>query len=337
MTPTKLRSMILANLEKRHDIKKQYGSWVTISCVFCGDSPNPNTKHLNLKLPRDNSDNVFLIKCFQPSCDVGGILRKKHLVKLGVTDLNILNAIDNLAVKNKDRVSTVANTHHHTLPKVIDNSVAEYFNARMGIPLTADIVDKYNVFSSLIDFLMCNTDIPKTRNIEKYIKAERGGHKFIYFINHSGTMVFSRCLTKDYKGKFAIAKINPVERNAPYRFDSYTLDIHSNPYIFITESAFDSIGAELFIAKPNGISNYISLGCGSATSLKGWFRYITKHIPNAVVVFPLDSDLDEKFIRYKVIKYREYRCKNIYVVKNKLSKDFGDIREGIEPELVQIK
>ena len=58
-------------LMTRFDARRQgNGVWYTISCPFCGDSPNPHTRHCNIRI--SPQDNAMIVHCFQLKCTASG-------------------------------------------------------------------------------------------------------------------------------------------------------------------------------------------------------------------------------------------------------------------------
>lgn len=333
-----LHERIKKELKKKHEVWNQHnGAWVQVSCPFCGDSPNPKTKHLNIRL---TGDNLFVIKCFQPKCDVGGFLNKKRLHRLGITDTKIISEVQKLYNRNKGMVHTYTSELmegrtssiqlNYDVPKV----VKDYFKKRTNMILDVEYINKYRVVVNFRQFALDNPDIKKSSALSRIINREKEGKFYIGFLNATHTQLFVRSITdSEIKHvKIPIVEIPEYMRHEDYCINQNMSYIETNN-VFIAEGVFDIINTNKHIG--GGIHGvYIA----SATA-NGIPRILNKYadlLYKANFYFVSDSDVPMRFYK-EMIKEKPYRFNKIAVIYNKAGKDVGDISEPIELERTDLK
>ncbi|MGL6132336.1 MAG: hypothetical protein ACRCZ9_12060 [Fusobacteriaceae bacterium] len=329
-------------ISKNHDIvHQQGGTWIQLSCPFCGDSPNPRTKHLNIRL---TDDNLFVIKCFQTKCDIGGFLNKKKLHRLGVYDNNIIGEVQMLYNRNKGMIHTYTGEENYShigtplkkgggiiLPLSVPDVVTDYFKKRTNMTLDNEYIHRYRIVSNFKDF---ETDNNIPRGVLKRITdGESKGYNYIGFLNNSRTQVFIRAINDPYLKhvKIPIVDIPEYMRHEEYSiFDNF--DMEENNNVFIAEGLFDIINTHKHIS---GGSSGVFIAAATANAIPRLTNKYADTTYHSNFIFVSDSDVHIGFYR-RIIKERNYRFGNVSVVYNNIGKDVGDIGEPIELTRIDI-
>ena len=319
-------------LMNRFDARRQgNGVWYTISCPFCGDSPNPHTRHCNIRVAPH--DNAMIVHCFQLKCRASGILTRKHLMDMGIYDLDISEFV------SKHKESTETMIHEEVNKELILNiktdtntKVQEYFLRRTKKDLDDNMRNKYRVVEDIKSFIDINKEsISKDsiKRLESYIKEDT----YIGFLNPTGTNILLRNISHDVPNNRKHIKVSLLDTTNVSRFIThkpYTIERNNkyeddNTYICIAEGTFDIINTmEYIMPDCNGI------WCASPVSVhSGLIRDLTKYYPNKHFVYVADFDVDDTKIKSFIEPIR-YRLHDVSVVRNKLSKDVGDMSRPME-------
>ena len=128
-------------------------------CPFCGDSDNPNTGHMYIRINPDDDFNV-VYHCFK--CEESGIMTADVLSALDIDDVDIKSGLYTLnktakRADNKNIISGIQNIYFdYKLPEIKLGKKTEYIENRLGIKFTKDDFKKMKVITSLKDFLILN-------------------------------------------------------------------------------------------------------------------------------------------------------------------------------------
>lgn len=315
-------------------------TWYQISCPFCGDSPNPRSRHCNIRV--SDGDNIVIVHCFQMKCTASGIMTKKHLRQMSVYDKDISAFLDRNYSSSKEIMSkTYDNDMAWSHCEVIEPSVAEYFYQRTTKELTMDRVLKYRIVPSIRDFYNKNKDrfSEEIKRRFKYL----GSNDYIGFLNENGTVLEVRSIKKDVPKDKRFLKINLSQdekiqfmRNKPYLINrnlGYLRSEYKVDSLVMTEGKFDCINAmETFVHASSANGIFVS------STISGFYHIINdislKYPYLDLTIFADRDVMDNSILR--IIKDISYRFKTVYVVRNNKGKDLGDFREPIEPEMYKL-
>lgn len=338
MTPVKekLRNILM----NKFDAKLQYnGVWYSISCPFCGDSPNPRTRHCNIRLSPD--DDVVIVHCFQLKCHASGIMNKEHLRQMGIYDRDITEFIVNKHSKSVKMLNQkIDNSIKFTLNFYVPENIETYFYNRTRLHLTPENITKFRVVCSIENFIRDNSDV-LTSGVIKRLKELDNARDYIGFINEAGSLLELRSANKETPKDLRFIKVNLNMDNDMLRFakhQPYLLErdndyiLCDKGYICVAEGKFDLINTFTHIMPDcNGIWS-----CTTAGGLKGLIRGLTKKYPYRNLVIVADKDVtDDKILQ--MIQHIRYRVSSVNVVRNKIGKDVGDLSEPMELERYEIK
>lgn len=320
-----LSEHLLRSIEKRFKIHKHAKEWYGLSCPFCGDSPNPNTYHLFIRLPAN--DDIYAIKCFQPKCDVSGILKRKHLMTLGIHDIDIWEAIDKLELINIKYESI--NIDGIILPLKPKENVKAYYEWRTQKELTEEVIIKESIIVDIVEFYNLNFDRIHFLDLEYYI-YNNNVDNIIGFLTKNRNQIFIRNFNENAKKPHM--KISLLsEEKAVISKDWYEINNNHSIYkednnIIHSEGGFDAVNARHILGGINGL--YIAYG--SYNSFKTLFPYVAKKHYNPNHIFMLDKDITDMSLK-SLIKKNSYMCegKN-FMCRNTKGKDFGNLSEPHE-------
>lgn len=319
-------------LMNRFDARRQgNGVWYTISCPFCGDSPNPHTRHCNIRV--SPNDNAMIVHCFQLKCHASGILSRKHLVDMGIYDLDISEFVSKNKSDTEAMIHEEVNKELHLDINTDKNSkVQEYFLRRTNKNLDDNMRNKYRAIEDIKSFIELNKDSISKESIKRlteYIKE----YNYIGFLNPTGTNILLRNIEDNVDKNKRHIKVSFLETSNVARFVThkpYTVEKDNkyeddNTYICIAEGVFDIINTmEYIMPECSGI------WCASPVSgQSGLIRDLTKYYPDKHFVCVADYDVDDRKIKSFIEPIR-YRVRDVAVVRNKLSKDVGDMSKPME-------
>lgn len=313
-------------------------AWYQISCPFCGDSPNPRSRHCNIRVAEE--DDIVIVHCFQLKCKDSGVMTKAHLRKMGIYDKDITDFIERNYSKSKEAISKTYDVDMAWTPSdVILPEVAKYFFERTQKELTLDRVMKYRIVPSVRDFY--NKNVSRfNKEIQDRFKKQLGASidDFIGFLNENGTALEVRnikpnvskdkrflkiTLSSDDKTRFMKTKPYVIKRNLNYLPTEDKLNM-----IVLTEGRFDCINAmEHFVPENTADGVFIS---STVSGFKALIREYTKKYPYRDIVIFADRDVSDNNI-LDMVKGIEYRIQKLYVARNETGKDLGDFRDKITP------
>lgn len=171
------------------------GKELVTRCIFCGDSRDPHSKHMYIKVPEDGELCVY--HCFK--CNESGIVDANLLRMLGIYDIDVINnivsenkraaRIKRIDLNKEDAIYKISNTN------ITDNEVTRnklaYLNKRLGLNLTYQDMIMNKIVLNLSDLLVSNHIDTYTRNIEIVKQLDRN---FIGFLSYDNAYLNMRNL-----------------------------------------------------------------------------------------------------------------------------------------------
>ena len=316
-----------------------YTGWIKINGDrICNECPHHKRRSLYILMKEGN---LPFLKCFRISCTIKRYITKADFLSFGFTNMEAIkclleDSISYNAKSEKDIGSTVPLViSDYTLSK----DQADYFEARTNIYPDYETIEEYRIIPNIYKAIYETYDDVETHMRFEETKIRENKYN-ITFATQNYNMFFYRDIhASDIKLKFSVGNTEP-----------YTLgDSDSPEYMVIAEGVFDLIN---IYSKYAVIDKAIYIATGGAQAIFNEIcDYYTKHIESIkyLIIFA-DSDIslgnnkytyDKKFydnLFYKLNKtLGKDVFKEIYLVYNKASKDFGDMREEILPEKLQIK
>lgn len=312
-------------------------TWYQISCPFCGDSPNPRSRHCNIRVSEE--DDIVIVHCFQLKCKDSGVMTKAHLRKMGVYDKDITEFIEKHYSSSKEAISKTYDVDMAWKPYTkVNPKVSQYFFERTQKELTHDRIMKYRIVPCVRDFYNNNNSRFNKEIKERFKKLGTYIDDFIGFLNENGTILEIRNVNKNVSKDRRFLKINlstddktRFMKNKPYvikRNLEYLPNENKLNMIVLSEGRFDCINAmEHFIPEDTADGVFIS---STVSGFKSLINEYSKKYPFRDLVIFADRDVMDKHILDMVYKI-EYRFKRLFVVRNEVGKDLGDFREEIKP------
>lgn len=323
-------------LMKKYDAKLQYnGVWYNISCPFCGDSPNPKTRHCNIRI--SDEDNVVIVHCFQLKCHASGIMNRKHLNQMGIYDRDVIDFVQSNTASSQELMRRQSNVvQDFRLPLSLPQDICDYYHKRTRKFLDSESISRFRIVTSLEEFISIN-ELP--RGVETRIRKLKSS--YIGFLNHTATNLELRSIDKDIPKDQRFLKISLIEGNDMLRFSKHKpyliernndYDLEDKGYIVICEGKFDLINTfNILMPECNGI--FISSTVGGFQSI---IEEYSKLYPYRNLVIVADKDVTDVNIR-RMIGDLWYRFNKVYVIRNEASKDVGDMSEPLKPYKYEIK
>jgi hypothetical protein len=315
----RLREMLI-----QKGFREQNGNseWLQTQCPFCGDSPNPLTAHLNIRISQDNKP--LQVVCFQPHCDVYGELTKEHLMKFGIMDDNL-----NKFVARQQRTSyrfMMSAKEYVWRYHMMQNNAWFYFQIRTGISLDFQSVIKYKIVLDIATFIKEN-EITLSQNEIRFINEL--GSNYMGFVNFNATQMRLRKIDENIRGpKFSTLTLVEVPVHEPYALNVVDDLSNATKCVHLGEGAFDAINVSNFFSVPNHRNEFY--GLNSIKALVKCINIILDRDRNVQLYVYLDADISDTYmarilasakIRYKIKRPVIFR-------RNTAAKDFGDLREA---------
>lgn len=280
-----------------------------IRCPICGDS-NKDSKatHLYLKCSH-NPDEPILYKCFK--CNSSGRVSKWFLDKIGVpsNEIGYEEGIFNKISSGKKVCIDVL-----TGQPDMESDQVGYIEYRLGNGLQLQDFDRFKIVWNM------NSIIPYITNIrvKNTLPSNRDS---VSFLSDDKSTLLTRFFS-DEDPRWRKTKLFQSDNKSFYTIKT-TLDLFTKDRITINiaEGIFDVLSVyKNFTDNPNSI--YIAtLGLDYESGI----HYAIKNGfvgSNIVVRVYVDSDIDDKALRYKLKKYK-WIFNSISVLKNIKSNDFG--------------
>jgi len=329
------KQKLISILDNRYDAKHHSDNWYMISCPFCGDSPNPHSRHCNIRVSED--DDIVIVHCFQLKCHSSGVMNREHLKQMGIYDKDIIGFVECNYDESK---RAMRKSYNNSMTWIMNTKSAKgilsYYKARTKTRLTSDIAEKYRIVTSVKEFIELNRENLNDKVIKRLKMVKQPS---IGFMNSSGTFIEFRYAGDDVpkNSRFLKVSLTTDERcqyqtHKPYiieRANEYALG--DKGYIVLCEGKFDLINVHKHIM-PTCDGIWISSTVGGFRSI---INTMTKKYPYRKLVVVADADVRDKQI-ISMVEGIEYRISGLSIIRNEASKDFGDLREAQAPVRVDI-
>lgn len=325
------------------------GTVVNCRCFYCPDSRNPNSAHMYISIPQNETD-PSLYYCHK--CHAAGLVTYKTLIEWDIYDDNIaVDLIDhNKKCTKSGKLNKFLNKKKHIVgsPPIIDNEInrikLDYINNRIGTNLTYQDLNNLKIILSLNDLL--NTNHINTYTRDSRI-IEQLDINFMGFLSIDNAFLNMRriCdegnLIKSIDKRYINYKIFDDVMDTSERF--YTIptrvDLTSPDRIkiHIAEGPFDILSIYKNLRKEE-VGIYTSI---AGSNYKGQAMYFLEQYKLPYVEFHFYPDNDKQGSRYnidKVAKYLRPLRMPIYVHRNTYNgeKDFGVPPERIKESIMEV-
>jgi hypothetical protein len=313
-----------------NEIKKNVPSFRKVSntqyrmrCPFCGDNQKDmNDSHMYIKCDLYDNEPI-LYNCFKGNCGAHGRVNKNFFDKLGVS-LNDIELLDNQLFK---KIPSIKNTNVDIITGVpnLDSKQVKYICDRLGTGFNMDDYDRFKIIWN-IDSL--HQYITSTR-IKNILPTNRDS---ITFLSDDKSVILSRILDDRISNiPWRKIKMFPSGNKAFYTIKT-VLDLFTPEMITINigEGIFDAISIYKNFNTGENSMYMATLGADYESALT---YIIAKGLvgSNINVNVYMDSDIDEKFLIYKLKKYK-WIFNSISVLRNMINKDVG-----VRIEKIQLK
>lgn len=317
-----------------------YTGWIKIDgSRICNECSRHKRKTLYVMLKEGFRP---FLKCFRASCDIRRYITRADFQAFGFDNRDAIKALidDTISYNSKSERDASVGIPLVIIDNKFDTVQEKYFESRTNIILDEDIANTFRIIPNLADAII-ETYEEEPETIAKFGETKIKSNKHnITFATENYNMFFYRDIwDSNIKLKFATGTTEP------YRL--YTSD--KPEYLIVAEGVFDIINVYTKYAVVDD-GAYVATG-GALAIFNEICNTYTQYIEtiNNLVIFA-DSDIklgdnkytyDKKFYNNLFKRLRETlgenAFKSIYLVYNKKSKDFGDMREEIYPDKITIK
>lgn len=335
--------MVLYNRRLRDALKavNQYTrtskGWLGVKCPFCGDSKKAKSVHMYVRIPSDENDNVYALKCFRTNCGYSSIMKPQDLIKFGITDPELFKFIEENYHKSNKMIRVIEKVKNDLiLPKEIIKTpaVSSYLNKRTGVDFNDYYIqEKLSFIPDIKKFIIMNQSVIDDSDGLRYIWDN--ADTSICFLNRTGTRLFARHIAGYKTHSIVSLKYLPdFVSHQPYTIINGVGENDIKGFYYsISEGIFDTINMYLHIS---GGVNGIFEAAGSASAIKNRFLEGSKYFYDIDWIFGKDSDVDMKFFMKLKSEYH-YRFKNkASIVFSENTKDIGDLSECFIPRKKEI-
>lgn len=307
-----IKLQIIDEIEKHVDVfSKVSAIQYRIRCPECGDSQkNSRDAHCYIKCSYDPGE-PLLYNCFK--CNAGGRVTGAFLKKLGIKG-DIGSKIDNQRYNKIASIKKLADVNIITGDPMMDSPQVRYIEGRLGKGLTVEDYDRFKIIWDLNRLYPFITD-DRVRN------SMPNNMDSVSFLSDDKSVLLVRYFSDD-SSRWRKIKLFPSDNRAFYTIKS-TIDLFTSEDIEvnIAEGIFDVFSIyKNFNNTPNSIF-IATLG----SDYSGGIEYaIAKGLigSNVIINIYIDSDIDERSLKYKLKKYK-WIFKEIRMFKNIKSKDVG--------------
>jgi len=309
MMEIKLKTM--DEIEKTQPIFRKAGtSEFKIRCPICGDSQkDPNDAHMYLKCSLDPSEPI-LYNCFK--CNAKGKVTKNFLEKLGI-DTRELSELDD-QIFNKIHSVKKTNVDILTGTPVLESNQTNYITQRLGKGFSAYDYDKFKIIWDMNTLIPYITD---TR-IKNTLPSNRDS---VSFLSDDKSSILTRFFWDDYP-RWKKSKVFSSENKSFYTIKT-TIDLLTKDLIVvnIAEGIFDILSVYKNFST---VENSVHIATLGSDYESGVHHAIGNGFigDNIVLRIYIDSDIDEKMLKYRIKRYK-WLFNKIYICKNGLGNDFG--------------
>ena len=329
----RISELFLNDLVATRDIVKPSGvDWYGVRCPFCGDSQNnPNAFHLYLRIPSSTEDDLYAMRCFKPSCNVSRVMTQQDLLKLGVRNREVSEAIGKYQVYNKVKDTELMNFRSNIIiPKgEVGVDTKAYFKERTGYDLTEELIIKLRIIPDIRKFLKENKDVIQTLSDVRLQNMYNKPDNHIGFMNDTGTRIEVRYHGKHGRSrnhdKIPLIKLDKFQEHKAYVIEEDVAEYNTSGLaVVVGEGLFDTINSYLHLDIKKGL--FIETG-GFSSFTSTILSYTRKYYDIDWYILK-DSDIGDWYFDW-LLKNYGYRFKNgIYIVSSKNTKDIGDMSKN---------
>lgn len=257
---------------------------------------------------------------------------------MGIYDKEITDFITNNHSRSQELMKqNIETVQGFTLPLEASSEISEYFRGRTKISLTSDIIYEFRIVTNLKEFIKLNSHLLSKTVVDRINKIS--ATSYIGFLNSTGSILEVRVTDKDIPKDKRFLKVALTDndmlrfaKHKPYyieRNNDYSLA--DDGYIVLCEGKFDLINTYKYIM-PDCSGIWIAT---TVAGMQGCIRSVTKKYPYRRLVIVCDKDVKDTDVQ-RMIKGIEYRISSCTLVRNKLSKDVGDLSEPMDLERYEI-
>ena len=329
------------------DARRAQGDrWINMRCRYCGDSINPNSRHMGVKVPQDNE--VPFFNCFK--CHTSGALTLNTLLKWGLDDNDGLveysDYLANVSKLPQNRKILNTNTYKLNNFKITQSRTSEiklnYINSRLGLSLNYDDLLSKKIVLNLKDLLSSNNINKITRDERIINQLDKG---FLGFISQDNAFINMRRLVSEDKVDNSISK-RYINYNIFDKFDNtlryYTiptrinLTIPKKIKIYIAEGPFDILSIYYNLIEDHDHSIFTSI-LGSSYMQVIQFFLVDMRLPYVEFHVFVDNDVPDEKI-YDIARALYYFNIELYIHRNRYpgEKDYGVPKERIIDDVYTI-
>lgn len=322
------------------DARRAQGDrWITVRCRYCGDSLNPNSRHMGVKVPQNNE--VPFFNCFK--CHTSGPVTLNTLLKWGLDDSDglveygdYLSTVSKLPQNKKILNTNSYKLRNSNITKCRTSEIKlNYINSRLGLSLNYDDLMSKKIVLNLNDLLYSNNINELTRDPNIVRQLDKG---FIGFISQDNAFVNMRRLVSENKVDKSISK-RYINYNIFNKFDNtlryYTIPtkidmtIPKKVKIYIAEGPFDILSIYYNLIHDHEHSIFTSI-LGSSYMQVVQFFLVDIKIPYVEFHIFVDNDIPDEMI-YPIAQALYYFNIELYIHRNRFQgeKDYGVPKERI--------
>lgn len=283
-----------------------------VRCEFCGDSQkNLKDAHMYIKCGYDPTEPI-LYHCFK--CNTSGKINKKFLdaYSISIDGLDLDEGIYNRISFKHSNIELATGNYIPDSPQV------DYIEHRLGEGFTIDDYNKFKIVWDMDYIKPYITDtkilytLPSNRNSISFISDDKSTLLIRFFNNID---------------RWRKIKLFPSDKSFYTIKSNIDLFTKNNIDIHITEGVFDILSIYKNFTNTDE-SIYIAVLGSDYES--GLLHVIRNGIvgTNASVKIYIDQDIDEKYIKYTMKKYK-WLYNDIFIYKNIKSHDFGTTLNNI--------
>lgn len=294
-----------------------------------------------------NEGSAVYLKCFRASCELKRFATFEDFIDLGFNDREAIKVL--LDKTNRFDIKSYGDSSRPIIvqDRIMSNEQVKYFEARTGIVPKYEDVYKYRIIPNLYSVMTENFDeddpeITKFNSMN--IKDDKNA---ITFATENYSTVSYRHIFKNQKVIFNLTEIN--SSNTGYTLERADEDTGEIKTLVFTEGVFDLINVYNFYAYIYGAKYIATMGFQSLhADIVYWYQQYIDTVERLIIFADSDIDLPygnkmydkvaiENMLKSVAKDIGEDAFKEIVIVYNTKSKDFGDRQLPIEPKLIQYK
>lgn len=319
-------------------------SEIVMKCPFCGDSPNPRSKHFYISLA---SGKPHLYNCFK--CNEKGVLTSKVLRRMSVYDAEASYELDlyNKKIEENSDYKIYKSYTHNLINSIQDNDISrlklKYINKRLGTNLSYADLERLKICLNLNDVLYDKRNNIRVLSRNENIVNQLSNY-FIGAISVDNGFVIMRNLSKPgtvYKTidrRYTVYNIfNSYDNSKRYYIIPTEIRTDRKINIHIAEGFFDILSVYL------NLINRSEQNICAAINGKSYLNLLTYFIAEMGLFFAryhiyIDNDISDweiYNIKNLITKFNieAYIHRNVYNGE----KDFGVKRDLITDEVTLVR